>query len=233
MAEFALFDIVALAWFVLGWVGFNAFADRSRWAADGLTAAMAGFRRRWMDEMLGRELRMVDTQILSTLQQGIGFFASTSILVVGGLFALLGSADQAIDAIADLPFAVSASRLAWELKILLMVTVFVYAFFKFAWAFRLTNYFAVLIGAAPTRIEGEAARGYAGHAAALANLAARHTNRGLRAYFFGLAALGWFLHPAAFMIATAWVLAVLYRREFASKALAALKAAESGIGATS
>ena len=186
MAEFALFDIVALAWFVLGWVGFNTFADRSRWAAGGLSAAMAGFRRRWMEEMLGRELRMVDTQILSTLQQGIGFFASTSILVVGGLIAVLGAADQAIDALSDLPFAVSTSRLVWEIKIMLMVTIFVYAFFKFARAFRLTNYFAVLVGAAPAAIEGEAARTFAAQAAALANLAAQHTNRGLRAYFFGL-----------------------------------------------
>lgn len=229
MADFAPLDIVALAWFVLGWVGFNAFADHGRWAAGGLSAAMAGFRRRWMDEMLGRELRMVDTQILATLQHGIGFFASTSILVVGGLIAVLGAADQAIDALSDLPFAVNTSRLAWEIKIMLMVTIFVYAFFKFARAFRLTNYFAVLVGAAPAAIEGDAARAFADHAAALANLAARHTNRGLRAYFFGLAALGWFLHPAAFMITTAWVLAVMYRREFASKALVALKAAESEI----
>jgi len=230
VADFAPLDVVALAWFVLGWVGFNAFADHGRWAAKGLSAAMAGFRRRWMDEMLGRDLRMVDTQILATLQHGIGFFASTSILVVGGLIAVLGAADQAIDALTDLPFTVNTSRLAWEIKIMLMVTIFVYAFFKFARAFRLTNYFAVLIGAAPAAIEGDAARDFADHAAALANLAARHTNRGLRAYFFGLAALGWFLHPAAFMITTAWVLAVMYRREFASKALTALKAAETGIG---
>ena len=114
-------------------------------------------------------------------------------------------------------------------KIMLMVTIFVYAFFKFARAFRLTNYCAVLVGAAPAAIEGDAARAFADHAAALASLAARHTNRGLRAYFFGLVALGWFLHPAAFMITTAWVLAVMYRREFASKALVALKAAESEI----
>ena len=30
-------------------------------------------------------------------------------------------------------------------------------------------------------------------------------NRGLRAYFFGLAALAWFIQPWAFVLATSWV----------------------------
>ena len=41
-------------------------------------------------------------------------------------------------------------------------------------------------------------------------------NRGLRAYYFGLAALGWFVHPWLFMAATVWVIGVLYRRQFHS-----------------
>ena len=41
-------------------------------------------------------------------------------------------------------------------------------------------------------------------------------NRGLRAYYFGLAALGWFVNPGLFMVGTVWVILVLYRREFHS-----------------
>ena len=57
----------------------------------------------------------------------------------------------------------------------------------------------------------------------ISSLAARHANDGLRAYYFALAVLSWFLHPVAFMLATAWVTAVLYRREFLSRALNILK----------
>ena len=41
-----------------------------------------------------------------------------------------------------------------------------------------------------------------------------HFNNGLRAYYFGLAAVTWFLHPYAVFAATVWVVLVLYRREF-------------------
>ncbi|MFC7538268.1 DUF599 family protein [Siccirubricoccus deserti] len=39
-------------------------------------------------------------------------------------------------------------------------------------------------------------------AAKVANRAARHFNTGLRAYYFGLAALAWILHPLALIAAT-------------------------------
>ena len=57
-------------------------------------------------------------------------------------------------------------------------------------------------------------------------LAAYHLNRGLRGYFFALAALAWFLHPAIFAFVSTWVVLVLYRREFRSRALRAVRAQE-------
>jgi uncharacterized membrane protein len=51
--------------------------------------------------------------------------------------------------------------------------------------------------------------------------AARHFNRGLRAYFFALAYLGWFAGPIAFIATTLLVAGVLWRRQFASDSFAA------------
>ena len=51
-----------------------------------------------------------------------------------------------------------------------------------------------------------------------------HFNRGLRAYFFALGALGWLVHPLLFAIITCGVVVILYRREFSSVALRALDA---------
>jgi uncharacterized membrane protein len=53
-------------------------------------------------------------------------------------------------------------------------------------------------------------------AAQVANRAARHFNTGLRAYYFGLAALAWIVHPVALMLASLLVLRELHRREFRS-----------------
>ncbi|MEE3119073.1 MAG: DUF599 family protein, partial [Pseudomonadota bacterium] len=49
-------------------------------------------------------------------------------------------------------------------------------------------------------------------------------NLGLRSYYYALAVVGWFIHPVAFMAASTLVVVVLYRREFCSDALGALRA---------
>ena len=51
------------------------------------------------------------------------------------------------------------------------------------------------------------------------SLAAHQFNQGLRAYYFGLSMLAWFIHPGLFMLATTGVVLVLYRREFHSDVL--------------
>ena len=220
LSSFVWADFVALLWFLVCWIGFTWFADHSRWSKEGMQAEIAKLRGAWMQQMLLRELRIVDTQAMSNLLQGNAFFASTAILAVGGLFALLGATEQAIQITEDLPFAITQSRVTWEVKVLLLIAVFVHAFFKFAWSYRLFNYCTIMVGAAPVEQPMSAeAQEFARRAAGLNGLAARHFNRGLRAYFFSLAALGWFVHPYLFMAATAWVVAVLYRREFRSHSL--------------
>lgn len=146
------------------------------------------------------------------------FFASTSIIVIGALIAGLGASEQAIRLLADLPFTVETTRAQWELKILLLLITFVFAFFKFAWSLRLFNYVTILIAASPTR-ESSATEldDYAARLAKLHALGARHFTRGINAYFFALAAFAWFVHPIFFIVATIWVSLVLYRRTFRSK----------------
>ena len=64
---------------------------------------MAENRRQWMLTLANREMRMIDTQIMSGLQQGAAFFASSCIFAIGGCFALLGSADTVLQIYQDLP----------------------------------------------------------------------------------------------------------------------------------
>ena len=44
----------------------------------GLNTLMNGYRDRWMEELLTREVRIVDSQVTAALQNGTAFFASTS-----------------------------------------------------------------------------------------------------------------------------------------------------------
>ena len=211
-------DIGSVVWFFLVWVGYTVVADSDRFQHLSVLGIMNEHRQRWMNEMLRRDMRMIDALIVNHLQSGIAMFASTSILVVGGLIACLGAAEKAIAVVSALPFVGQMSKLEWEVKILLLLLIFIFAFFKFVWSYRLNTYCAVLIGAVPssTGINAEA-EDQADRAAKIANLAARHFNRGLRAFYFALAALSWVVHPVAFALATTWVAVVLYRRDFRSR----------------
>ena len=102
--------------------------------------------------------------------------------------------------------------------------IFVYAFFKFAWAYRLFNYVAILVGSVPVlRADNHAeAQAVARRAAGMHAVAGQHFNRGQRAFFFALAYLGWFASAYVFIATTGAVLYVMWRRQFASDARAAL-----------
>lgn len=217
-------DMLAFGWFVLCWVGYTAYADHFKKERMTLFSAMRDKREMWMRQMLLRENRVVDVNIMATLMRSVSLFASTTIFILAGLMAILGASDKAQALLGDLPFAVTASQTLWEIKILLLLVIFVYAFFKFAWALRQFNYCIVLIGAAPPLEQATQphALSFATEAAEVITLSVHNFNRGLRAYYFGLATLSWFLHPVFFAVATLWVVGVLYRREFLSKTLAHL-----------
>ena len=102
---------------------------------------------------------------------------------------------------AEASMGLVADRVLWELKIIGLLVIFGYAFFKFAWAYRLFNFTAILIGATPARADPDAAgRAAMVRRAARMNIAAgAHFTRGQRALFFALAYFGWFLGPWAFM----------------------------------
>jgi uncharacterized membrane protein len=226
LPDIAPADLIAPVWFLACWIGYTLYADRAG-GRPSLMRRMHDYRRLWMTCMLARDNRMVDTQIIANLMRSASFFASTTMFIIAGLIAVLGARDKAMAVLAELPFAVEARPLLWDLKVLLLIVLFVYAFFKFTWAFRHYNYVLILVGAvpAPDRLTEESQR-IAERIARIATSTGRHFNGGLRAYYFGLAALSWFVHPWLFVALTAWVVWVLYRREFRSRLLKTLAAPE-------
>lgn len=227
-------DLSALGFFLVAWI-VHSMAVRGRWIRRvSLTTAMNVQREAWMRTMAQRDLRMIDTSIMVGLQQGTAFFASSSLIAVGGCFALLGASDHVLTVLGDLPLSGPPSRPLFEIKVLGLITILVFAFFKFGWSYRLFNYCSILIGAVPMLREGlhspemEAAV----HRATRMNvLAGRHFNAGLQAIFFSLGYLGWFVNPSVFVVTTIILLAVLVRRQFFSAArMAVLETAQAGPG---
>jgi uncharacterized membrane protein len=175
-----------------------------------------------MMQVLNRDNRMMDTSILSQLGQGASFFASTTLLILVGLFTVLGSTDEAVVALRQIPFTGKVTLMQWELRLLVLIVVFVHAFFKFTWAMRQFNYCAVLVGAAPAA-KNSRDQEWVRRTAWISTLASKDLNQGLRAYYFGLGVLAWFANAWVFMGATVLVVVVLYYREFHSEALRTLE----------
>ena len=218
-------DIVALAWFISAWVSYVVYTKRCNLKNErGLLAAMNRVREQWASNLLERENRIVDSQVINGLVRKETFFASTTLLILASTVALLGMGDQVNQLFREIPFAQQTPLALWELKVAILALTFVYGFFKFTWSIRQHSYCATLLAAIPLpqKVAEQNGRQQAERLARLSNLAARHFNDGMRAYYFALAELGWFLNAWVFLLASVWVILVLYRREFHSKALSIL-----------
>lgn len=221
MSLFSTLDYAALAALALVWVLIGWRIERSSPQKPSVSVLMEDFRRDWMRQMVTREPRMFDIQLVSTLRQGATFFASASMIAIGGGLALIGNTEQLAGLANDLTLG-NAPAIVWEIKILIVLLLLSNAFLKFVWAHRLFGYSAVLMAAVPNDPDASLAFPRAGQAAELTNTAGRSFNRGMRSVYFALASLAWLLGPWTLLLAVVLTAAVLYRREFASHSRRAL-----------
>jgi uncharacterized membrane protein len=218
-------DWAALSTFFCGWVGYALFARKQAGIKPSILAATNRIRRQWMLQTTYREVRVIDGVVVQSLSTSPSFFASTTILIIGGLLAVLGSSN-ASELVREIPFAARTTVLVFDLKIVLMLAIFVYAFFRFTWSMRQYTFGALLVASAPEaeqfQILGLSRDEFADRAGRVVGLAAETFNDGLRAYYFAFAAVSWFLSPLAFVLATGGVIYILYQREFHSDVLVVL-----------
>ena len=224
MTGFSLLDWLTLIFFGLAWFGYEFVVDRTAVRHRSLNQAIDAERHHWMQEMALVDNRIMDSNLHASLQNGTAFFASTSLLAVGAALTLLRATDDVLTILAEMPFGLATSRVAWEVKVSGLVIIFVYAFFKFGWAYRLYNYVAILVGATPPAKDKDTpeAKAHAERVGRLCEVAGLHFNRGQRAFFFALGYLGWFISPWLLMVTSVAVAVVLWRRQFASDSRRAL-----------
>jgi uncharacterized membrane protein len=222
-------DLLAVGFFILEWTVYAVTLEHTAYGRDSLSARMNVYREVWIRRLLDRQTRMVDMQIMTSLQNGTAFFASTSLLAIGGALALLRATNEALAVLGVLPIDISPSPALWEIKCVGLIVIFVYAFFKFAWSYRLFNYVAILLGAMPPAEQRDTpdAEAHVIRTTRLFEAAGRHFNRGQRAFFFALGYLGWFVSPWVLFATTALVVIVTWRRQFASNAWRAMAAKTS------
>lgn len=215
-------NLLAPVFFVACFRGYLRYTYLRSRDTPCLAFAMHRFRKQWIRMALTRDNRIADTNIVANLERNVSFFASSSLLVLAGLVTLLTSADTALDMLAEVPFSDQSSRGEWEVKVLLLVFLFVYAFFKFTWALRQYGLVSVMIGAAPENSLKPGRDEILKHVDSISKMASKASgnfNNGLRSYYFSMAALGWFINGWVLIALSIFIVFILYRREFKSETL--------------
>lgn len=192
----------------------------------GLTGISHEYRLQWAIESAFRDSPVTCASLVANLIRSVSFYASTTIYIIAGLFALMGTVDKIEIFTADLPFAHSDSASFIQLKILLLIVVFVTAYFKFTWSLRQFNYLCILIGGQSSERHMPNADYWERNAKRMARInsfAGNEFNLGIRAYYYGLAAAAWFINSWLFLAATVWITYVLYNRDFTSPTIRVLR----------
>ncbi len=220
--HFSAVDIAALVFLIIAWLGSTWIIERSPARFPSTSKLMSEYRREWMRQFVTREPRIFDAQIVASLRQGTAFFASASMIAIGGGFALIGNADRLRGVANDLTLQSADPVVVWELKIFVMLAIAANAFLKFVWSHRLFGYCSVLMAAVPNDPNDPLAYARAAKAGEVNITAAKGYNRGLRSVYFGIASSAWLLGAWPLIGAVLMTLLVIGRREFASVSRAVL-----------
>lgn len=217
---------MAILLLLAAWGCVTAVIERRGTKNPSVSVLMAGYRREWMRHTILRDPRVYDAMIVTSLRQSTAFFASTSMIALGGGLALIANVEQ-LTAVATELSLDQNPRIVWEVKLALVLFFVTNAFLKFVWSHRVFGYCSIVMAAVPNDPDDPIALVRVDQAADLNITAAKSFNRGLRSVYFALGALAWLLGAVPLIVATVVTVIILWRREFASTTRATLQRTQS------
>lgn len=207
-------DLAALALTLSLWLGLGWLIENPPVWRVSVSKLMERYRHDWMAEFVTRQPRIFDATMIDSLRQGTAFFASASMIAIGGGIALIGNPAMLAALTRDLTLASDTAGL--QLRVALVVAFLANALLKFIWAHRLFGYCSILMAAVPNDPSHPEAAHRATQAADINITGAKSFNRGLRSIYFALGALGWLLGPWGLVAGALVISAILIRRDFGS-----------------
>lgn len=209
------FDVFAVVFLVLAWQISGWLIENSPRSRPSVTVLMRGYRREWMEQVVRRDPRVFDATIITSLRESTAFFASTTMIAIGGGVALIGNVEWLRDVAGR--FDISGSAIdAWDIKILLTLAIVARGFLSFVWSNRLHGYCAIMMAAIPNEPDDQRTGMRVRQAAELNIAASRHFGAGLRSIYFALGGLGWLIGPWWLVLTTGVAIWWVLMREFAS-----------------
>jgi len=178
-----------------------------------LSTIMNMQRRRWVANAALRESPF-DAILSGNIMGSVSFLASTAVLLILAIFAVFGQVPALMAALDSLSLDRAYTVLDVQLHLVVMLAMFVLAFFAFTLSLRQFNHFCIMLGAidhsAPISEEEIDA------ITRMNALGARNFNSGIRAYYFSVATVAWFVSEWLPLVTCVITIMILAHREFFS-----------------
>lgn len=222
-------NILALGVFAVCWLFYQPLLTAlSRVRGSAINTDMTVIRGAWMRNMVGRENRFMDGQLLGHALNSASFFASSNLILIAACASALFSGEAAFRSASALLVIKTSSRLLFEGQLALVLVCLARGLLDFIWAIRQMNYCIAAIGAVPLDVEKDDPRyaAFGDVVAKMLNPALSSFNAGVRGYYFALAACAWLFGPITFMAATLGAVGLLLwrqRRSRSARAIAELR----------
>lgn len=208
-------DWIAVAVFAVCWLGYEPVLRGLSRRTGAITSDMELVRGAWMRAMVKRDIRLLDSQLMGHAINSASFFASANLILIAAVAgAIFGDSAVSPD-VTGLGIQASPERL--EIKLALVTVCLARGLLDFIWSIRQQNYCLALIGAAPEDA-GPRGQAFADAAAEVLNPALTAFSRGVRGYYFALAAAAWLYGPMWLGAATLAATALLVWRQSRSPA---------------
>ena len=180
-----------------------------------LSSIMNMQRRRWVTNATLRESPF-DAILSGNIMGSVSFLASTSVLLVLAVFAVFGQLPTLMETLQTLSPESTFTIADVQIHLMVMLIMFVLAFFAFTLALRQFNHFCIMLGAlehdrVSTNEEIDAIT-------RMNALGAQNFNSGIRAYYFSVATVAWFVSEWLAVAACLATILIIAHREFFSTA---------------
>jgi uncharacterized membrane protein len=208
-------SLIASVFPLLAYLAYNIVVPQVEKLRPSLSVIMNMQRRRWVANATRRESPF-DAILSGNIMGSVSFLASTSVLLVLAVFAVFGQLPALMEALQSLSLDRTYSVLDVQIHLVVMLAMFVLAFFAFTLSLRQFNHFCIMLGAidrdrVTTAEEIEAI-------ARMNSLGAGNFNSGIRAYYFSVATVAWFVSEWLAVAAALATILILAHREFFSSA---------------
>lgn len=205
--------LISTAFPLLCYLAYNIIVPQVEKLRPSLSVIMNMQRRRWVANAAQRESPF-DAILSGNIMGSVSFLASTAVLLILAIFAVFGQLPALMEALNSASPARVYSVGEVQLHLVVMLTMFVLAFFAFTLSLRQFNHFCIMLGAidhsAPTSDEEIDA------ITRMNALGARNFNSGIRAYYFSVATVAWFVSEWLPIAACVVTILILAHREFFS-----------------